>query len=368
MANEENDLLATAIANTETEIFSEAVGRELPDGMDGQVDRSVEEMGDGLEGQHEPQGDEDAETGENTGKDDKSDENRDPETGRFVKKDEKADGEGDKVEDDKGELKDTPAEPENKSTHRVPVAELTRERKARQELERKLQETESARETERTQARSEFERLNARLDAILAGQGRTAPAQPQQTETPAPSETDLLFEDPAKFVDTVTQRIERQFTQKFVSADLARTHEVEGDKFTKAYEALTALPKDDVQARATVQRIWASPTPGRDIIRWHEQQESERAIRAAGGLDKMRENAAKEARDALAKDPEFRKQLLADMQAEARGQTGGTPRVVNRLPRSLNGAAGGTAPVSPNAGRHSADNSDRGVFEDVFRD
>src|SRR5215831_19720131 len=53
MATREEDLIQDAIASTEKEIWSEAWGQE-PDAADETGDRSLETMGDGLEGQHEP--------------------------------------------------------------------------------------------------------------------------------------------------------------------------------------------------------------------------------------------------------------------------------------------------------------------------
>src|ERR1019366_4459060 len=140
----EDDMLKEAIAGTENEIFSEAVGKDLPSTEGGPGDRSVEEMGTGLEGQveaEEPDADEvaagaeegtEAEEGKE-GEQDQGDKPRDPKTGEFVAKTEPkpaAKAEGDKPVDPKA---------------RVPLAELLTERKARQALEDQLKTEKDAR-------------------------------------------------------------------------------------------------------------------------------------------------------------------------------------------------------------------------------
>ena len=68
MANREDDILRDAIRGTEREIFGEAFGNDEPV-LDETGDRSLEQMGTGLEGQIEPEEDEEPEaeeTGEET--------------------------------------------------------------------------------------------------------------------------------------------------------------------------------------------------------------------------------------------------------------------------------------------------------------
>lgn len=368
MADTEGDLLAEAIANTETEIFSEAVGKDLPSTEGGPGDRAVEEMGTGLEGQHdgdepeegEGEGEGEGETQEAQPEGDKEGDGqtRDPATGRFVRAEPKVDDQ---------QIADASAQP----NRRVPLAELLSERKARQDLQAQLREMTEGREKDRTDARGEYERLNARLDQLLVGRHPAQAPQPQpQLQPEQPRRSDVLFEDPDRFVSDIERSVEQRLTQRFVSADLARTHREQGERFETAYRELTSLPQNDPSARLTVQRIWNSMTPGNDILEWHEQQVREREVRAAGGLDKYRDRVAAETREALANDPEFRKQLLESMRSDAGSYTGGAPRTVTRLPKSLNGASGGSEGVAQNQGgsRFSSDSSDRGVFEDAFRD
>src|SRR5581483_3221866 len=103
---------------------------------------------------------------------------------------------------------------------------------------------------------------------------------------------------------------------------------------------------------------YASPNPGEALVSWHKRS----ATLAEVGDDPAayRERVAKETREALLKDPEFRKQLLADMRGEAGVGDDGRPRTQVRLPKSLNGAQGsnvGAGRIDPNA----SDSSEQGI-------
>lgn len=365
MADSEDDILKEAIAGTESEIFSEAVGKDLPSTEGGLGDRSVEEMGEGLEGQNEPEetasevnakgeGDDDGEAAddgtkgaEGTEGDGKTAPQKDPKTGQFVK----AKTEGD--ETGKGEDPDADLlEADGKPKQRVPVKDLIAERKSRRAAEARVKELET---TPNAVPQAEIERLvNARVAELL---GQQTPKQAAQTEAPAKKD---IFEDPDGFVADLTATIERSVTQKFVAADLQRTAEgPDAEKFKVAYAALTSLDKNDPAARAQVQRIWNSATPGADLLKWHGRQEVQRVV--GDDPEAFAERVRKETRESLAKDPAFRKELLAALQIEAKaGEGGGTPRHVARMPKSLNGAAGGQ---SQGGGGGAVDNSERGVFD-----
>src|SRR5690242_151059 len=93
MATKEVDLLGDAIANTEREIFEEATGKQASSIRTEEViDRSLEEMGEGLEGQHEDdaepeEGEEQDGDGAEVPDEDEGQE-RDPKTGKFKAKSE----------------------------------------------------------------------------------------------------------------------------------------------------------------------------------------------------------------------------------------------------------------------------------------
>lgn len=353
----EDDLLREAMDGTEREIFSEATGKDAPSTEGGPGDRSVEEMGTGLEGQLEA--DADGEGGEVAAGEGEQpagevEQPRDPKTGEFVAK-----PDGDKPPAKAGEA-EKPVDPKA----RVPLSELMGERKTRQGLETRLAETEAARVAERNEAQQAIKQLNDRIDLVLKGQQ----PKPPTPAADAPQEPDI-FADPDAFLSRRDAALEQKFQRRFVEGDMRRAHRAQPEVFEKAYAALTSLNQTDAADRLQVQKIFNSPTPGDDMIDWYNEREALRVI----GKDPTA-YAAKVKADALAEikaDPEFRKTLLAELRGAAsppapgqqQAPTGGAPPVF-RMPRSLNGASGGQ---SGGAAGDQGDNSDRGVFEDAFR-
>lgn len=352
-------LLSQAISNTESEIFREASDQADPeDAEDGVSDRTREDMGDGLEGQVE-----DPDEGDETDDDEQDDEEaddaeqpetreRDPKTGQFVKAEDK--------------LAPTQAEPEVQPRGRVPVGELLSERKARQAAEERATAVES-------QAQRDLAAMNARIDRILSGQERPVQEQPrpQQQQPAAPTKPDM-FSDPEGYEAWLRADIVQGFTQQRVESSLSDAHEQFGEKFVKAYQDLTGinvtntsdrsvagLSRNDPIAQATVQRIMASPNPGRALMNWHNQQ----TVIREGGTPQFREKVEAEARERLMKDPDFRKQMLADLRAEA--ANGGQARSITRIPKSINDASGGTS--AQRGDMHSIDDSDEGVFGEIWK-
>jgi len=100
-------------------------------------------------------------------------------------------------------------------------------------------------------------------------------------------------------------------------------------------------------------------------VTWHRNQETLREV----GNDPaaFKERIAKETRESLVKDPEFRKQLLADLRKEAGASDDGNgkPKSEFKLPRSLNGALGGTSRETVAASE--SDDSQNGIFESAWR-
>jgi hypothetical protein len=113
-----------------------------------------------------------------------------------------------------------------------------------------------------------------------------------------------------------------------------------------------------------IQRVINAPNPGRALMNWQRQQ----ATLARVGSDpaKFEESIRNETREALMKDPEFRKQLLADLRSEAATADNGRPRNVTRFPKSLSDAAGGQSAQSRDPSAY--DDSEEGVFEGVWND
>ncbi|MEP9368663.1 hypothetical protein [Xanthobacter sp. VNH20] len=216
--------------------------------------------------------------------------------------------------------------------HRVPLSELLNERERRQEF---------AREVERLrQENAEFQR---QMQALR---------QPVQ---PPPD----MFADPEGFRGSIEQQLtqmEQRFAQRIqrerldMSFDLAAEKNPEG--FQKAFSELEQVIKTE-RDYALRDRIVSAPNPGKALLDWHRNRE---ALRETGGdVVAYRERISKEARESLAKDPEFRRQLLEEMRAEA-----GAARALSnptQMP-SLNRATA----AAPNAGSEARDLSDGELF------
>lgn len=281
MSHEE--LVSAMEANTQLEIFEDALADKQEDEIADETDTSPEEM-EAILDEDVPQ---DEEEGEN--------EDDDPDA---------------QSEQDDG----TQQEPErDEQPGPVPSARLRDETRRREAIEQE-------RDTLRAQL--------AAFQAVQQMQQRPAPQQEQ------PAQPDI-WSDPEAWAANQRDQIAREFTAKHVNAALAEAHEEHGDEFVAAYRALTSQNPQDPVARATVQRVWDAPNPGKALMRWHGEQQ---ILRQAGGDPRAyKQQVAKE----IMSDPEFRRQLLAEMRGEAQRGDGGRPRTSTRLPKSLNGASGG---------------------------
>lgn len=358
MATKEVDLLGEAIAGTEAEIFGEAVnGAEVEAGEGEEPDRSLEAMDEVEEADSEAEGDGDGEFEDGEGEKPETKPNRDDE-GKFaakadVSKDAKADGDG--------KQGDKPAE--RRGDPQVP---LSAERQRRQNLETELEKERRERETERTSFKTEFAKLEGRLDQVLRTQQPPAP-KAEEAKTDEPD----MFVDPEGHKQWIKDQIKQgvtavkqEFSDLRINASMADAHEKHGKTFETAFSAVSALDQSNPANSAVLRSIREAPNPGAKLMAWHREQETLREV----GPDPVA-YVNRKVEEALAekmKDPEFRKTMLADMQAEARGGTNGNrPRNIIRNVPSLNGAAGrGDSQVDPRA----FDNSEGGVFASAFED
>jgi hypothetical protein len=325
MATRVIDPIGEAITATEKEIAGAAWGDEEPV-LDETGDRTIETMGEGLEGQHEP--DDDDETAEGEEPEDEA---------------ESEEGEGDDGEAEP-EVKEPPGEEkpavraEGEREGRVPSGRLREANERAKALETQL-------ETERTNSAQQIAALNARFDKFVADLSRNIGQKPEERSATDPKAPDF-FEDPAGFlaaqtkplVDTVSQ-LQQQLATQRVETSMEIAHSKHGDTFAKAFEAVSKLNPQNPDDRVTVQRIYANPNPGEALVAWHKRSETLREV--GDDPSKYRERVAAETRESLMKDPEFRKALLADLRAEASRGDDGKPNTTVRLPKSLNGAAGG---------------------------
>jgi len=370
-----NDAIGEAIAYTEKEIFDYGMkGRESDDSgpLDPTGDRSLETQGEGLEGQHEspdedeseaePDEDEESE-GEET---EEGDQGEDSEEGE----DDAEEAEGEEAEDAEGEepqAAQPDAKPETKPEGRVPSGRLREQTERAERAERELQ-------TQREQAQRDIAELRAQMTGLMTALQGRAPQAPQVASppTPQPDQPPDLFENPQGFVEYIGRGREAdraQFgallNQMRVENSLAIAHAIHKEDFARAFEAANKLPPNTPETRDTVQRIFTSPNPGEALVQWHKRVERDQRL-GNESLDDHDRRVAQETRDALVKDPEFRKAFMAELRSEAAGETGKPARTITRLPKSLNGAAGSSAErsrIDPLAG----DDSDRAVFDSAWR-
>ena len=306
MAMREIDPLSAAIAATEGEIFGEAFGKEETV-LDETGDRSIEELGEGLEGQHELEEGEEGEEGEGNG-DEGSPEGKEPD---------KAPVEGAKPGDEKPAAETPPVIAEG----RIPPGRLRQEAERARLAEAERDTLKAQVETERTNSRKEVEALNAKFDGLLAAIRNQPQGLQPKVETKPEGPPDI-FEDPKGFADYIRngqqgelQKLQDALQEQRVETSLQIAHTKHGEAFANAFETVKRLDANNPESRAIVQRIYASPNPGEALVQWHKRGEVLRQV----GDDpaKYRESIAEETRKALMADPEFRRQLIEELRGEA---------------------------------------------------
>lgn len=329
-----DDLLKGAIAGTEREIFDDAnkAAEPEPEG-----DKSLEEMGNDLEGRDSPDGTDEGD------EDDAGDVGTDGKTPPVVK--------------DPGETKPPvkagdKEEPETRK--RVPVGELIEERKGRQAAQAERDQA----IRERDAGRNEFAALNAKLDGALA---RLDAMQPKPKGADAEDQIPDIFADPDAFLARRDAAMEQRFTSRLVEGSMAAAASQHGDKFEAAYKAITALNPRDPTDRATVQQIWNAPNPGAALMSWYGRNETLRRV----GTDP--DKYITEEIEKRFSDPAFLGKAIERARSLANGQDGGKPNTTVRAPlRSLNSAAGGgNANLENDPSRY--DNSEGSVFDHATR-
>jgi hypothetical protein len=333
----DNDVLKDAIIGTEKEIFGDAFGKEDLT-LDTTGDRSLEAMGEGLEGQVEPEEDEEGE-GEATETEAK------PATEAEAKP----------------EVEAKPAATEEKpeTQGRVPAGRL------REEAERAR-----AALAERDAIKAQFDEAQKAIadrDAMLAQLAKALPQQPKP-EAPAAPKTPDLFEDPVAFAEHINKGVQerldayaRQVRDQQVNASLEAARARHGQTYEEAFATLKSLDFKNPDNVALVKRMEASPNPGETVVAWHKRN---LALREVGDdIGSYRARVAEETRKQLAADPEFRKELLASLRGEAMTGDQGRIRSEVRLPKSLSQTAGNGARTNDT---EIFDGSDRSTFDSAW--
>src|SRR5215831_9380902 len=342
MATHEVDI-GDLITATEKEIFDSGMrGQDVEDSgpEDPSGDRSLEQMGEGLEGQQEPDEDEseseDEEGEESEGEEGEGEEQGEEQEGEEEGEEGKEEGEAEEAEP---EAETKPDEP-----HRVPSGRLREQTERAQRAEDQLKALQAERETERSQFRKEFDELRGQMTGLMTAVQHGRPPQPQAPQAPQPEPLPDVFENPQGFGEYFVKAREAdraQFGQLLnqmrVENSLAIAHAIHKEDFAKAFEAANKLPPNTPETRDTVQRIFTSVNPGEALVQWHKKVERDQAL-GNQSLSDYEQKIRHQEREAMMKDPEFRKQFMSEMRSEAAGEGGRPARTVTRLPKSLNGA------------------------------
>lgn len=287
-----------------------------------------------------------------------------------------ADDEGEEEAETKEEPKgktEVEAKPDAKAKEptqqegRIPSSRLKAEADARRAADERATQAEArAAEVEKA-AKAEIAAINAKLDGVLAGLNRPAP---QPVKAAEKAKAPDMFSDPEGYQTWLRAEIKadlegatQQQQERLLNSSLADAHEQHGKEFEEAYNALVRNPNDPA-IRAAAQRIMSDPLrAGRELMKWHGQQKTLAEVGADPNA--YRTKIETEARAKFLQDPEIRKQIVEDMRKEAAGN-GNNTRSITRLPRSLNGAAGGKSPQFSSAQEYPSTDHEiaAGLFDD----
>lgn len=399
-----------AIADTENEIFTEAMGDEQ---LDNDGDNSLEEMGEGLEGdeldEEDVREDVDTEVDEDADEevegDDEDDEDRADER-RDDREEDRADRRRDDRDSDRSRRESRAREEDERVDQRRRDREDRGDDYDRRETRgrerdydrderrgfvpawRQRQEAQRRRESE-----GEAESLRARLAVAEAriqdlntrqNAGNTAPRQDVEPDMFADPEgwkawnRRQMADEAARIADQRIQGYAQQTQQQMNDRVNASFHNaatrpgLAGLEFNAAYQTLTSLDPQNPRNRATVQAIFHAPDPARALADWFEEEGYAREFRADIAEDLNGGRRRSRGRDRDERDDNERDTRRRDTRGrydreDDRGRRG-EPRheFRRRFVPSLNGAAGGGSATRVND-PEMLDNSEDSVFRYATR-
>jgi hypothetical protein len=348
-----------AIANTEDEIFREA-SAETPLEHDG--DTSLEEMGEGLEGEEiEEEGeeggeaDDDSEEGEEAGEaegeegDGKGDEPQPQARGRDQQQEQPRDQRGkfqqqgrDQQQRDRREPAIPPARL-RETTARAQTAEERAERLERELAEMRGRLDEVSRRATAPPAQQQEQKVDAEPDMFADPEGWKSWNRRQAEQ--------IAKEHANNALAGYRQEQQQQEMQRLDTNLQAHAWGRRGFEFNAAYQSLTRLDPRDPQAQALVRNITRAADPGQAILDWFEE---------TGGAEDFRESILEQLQ------PRQNGRGVQPRQQQQSRQP--QPRQVFRGPRtppSLNGAQGSNSQREHDP--EMLDGSDGSVFEYATR-
>lgn len=246
-----------------------------------------------------------------------------------------------KAEAEAPETAPTATEPEEKDAGAIPGWRL---RELREERDRIA--------AERERDRRELEALRQQ-HAIWQQQFQRQQATQEAPERPDP------ISDPEGYHAWWEQRLEQresqltsQFRDQWVNLTFAEQREKDGDTFDKALAALEGIRDPSIATE-----IRESVNPGRALMRWFKDHTAKQEI--GGDLNGYLQRKQEE----WLKDPEVRKRIFAEMEAEARGASGAQRSSgIEPLP-SVNRASGSASRHQPG----DLGSTDKEIFESLTR-
>lgn len=260
-----NQDINAAIAGTEDEIFTDAMG---DDELDNDGNTDLEEMGEGLEGEHLDEGDDDEEAGD---KEDVEGAEGEDEASEDEEDDVRAREEEEPARDDRGRF--------DRREPRIPPERLRHEAEQRRQAEQRA-----------IEADQRYQILEARFNDMQA----RINAPPQQRTEPAPPPKPDMFVEPEKYEQWIIERaneaalqnVQRMFAHRDEQQRTAFNQNVDrslqaakvgerGFEFDAAYAGLLKLNPQNPTDRAVVQGIVYSHDPGKALFDWWDKNGGE---------------------------------------------------------------------------------------------
>jgi hypothetical protein len=312
---EENADINEAIARTDSEVFTDAMGDEP---LDDEAGTELEDMGEGLEGEELEEDEEEQQP--------EGEQQAQPEG------EESAEQPGEQAEDEPEEDGQQPVDQRPPPSIPPRVLRETRER---------------ARETE-NELRAQLRDMQMRIDNLSRQPAPAPQPQPAAAVQQPPQQAPDMFADPdgyrnwmlseaerraeAKLNDRFSQMQQQQQQETAVRLNESLAQTASGPRsyeFNVAYRDLTSLDRTPENA-ALIRGLVANPaTAGQAILDWWEQSSNPAYIEAHRDIVRQTYAAQRPLRGG------------APQRQNGRLQNGQAPRHEVRLPRSLSEASGG---------------------------